>query len=292
MPWQLSILVHSLLSAGRSIQNRRIGKNSYDISLYALFVTFLMVSVLGLILGFTQEDPVVASDAWSARWYLVAAGTCFATLNFLSFKLFRLLPASVVAITSLLNPTAVVVVAAAFTAETLTTQQWIGSAVLLLAVMLVQLRHTNKKNSNGKLSIGLSASIILLVALLFGIGIVTEKYLLDRIGLSTYLVFGWGGQFVSVSVLVFLLRKNFRLPDTWKMHGIVFSSALFLSVGGFFFVKTQVSSDSASLTSVSSSVKVLLTVLLAFIFLKERDRMIQKFIALALSCAGLFLLFT
>jgi len=293
MPWQLSILLHSLLSGTRAIQNRRIGKSQQDLSLYTLLVSFSLVAALGCLIAVLRSEPIDMDEVWSARFFLFVMAACFSVLNYMTFKLFRKLSASVIAIASLLNPTAVVVIAAIFTSEVLLPRQWVGAIVLLAAVLFVQLRPKKKhKAAKETMSIGVSTLSILIIALLFGVGIVIEKHLLDRLGLSGYLAFGWGSQFIGVLVVVLLLRKKFRLPSNARMHATVWSSGLLLVSAGFLFVLSQVNSDSASLTSLSSTVKVVVTVLLAYIFLKERDRMLQKSIALTLSCIGLFLLFT
>lgn len=289
MPWQLSIVLHSFLSAFRSIQNRRIGNYRRDLSLYALLVSFVCVSLTGAALAITDANPINHSEAWSARYYLLAGGMALAFVNYLTIKLFRMLPASIVVIMSLLNPLALVLAASLLLDETMSAYQWIGTIFLLSAVLLTQLFTVKKRKKHATVSLGLVVAIV--IAGLYGLGIVNEKYLLDRLELPTYLFYGWGMQFISVLVVCFLLRKKFHMANKIKEHVDVWSYGFLLATSGFLFVISQVNSDSASLTAVSSSAKVVLTVVLAYILLKERSYLLLKIASLCLSVIGLFFLF-
>ncbi len=291
LPWQLSIVILSILGALRTIQNRIIGKNQADLSLYVLAASFFCVGLGGLIIGFSLDEPVVASDALK-QWYFFALMAVSLTINnYLTFKLFRLLQASIISIASLLNSLAVVLIASFFLGEKLSASQWLGSIVLFCAVLLVQVQPQHKLKRK-KLSISKSFLLILVIAITFGVGVVSEKHLLDTVSLSTYLVFGWGAQSVGVFSLVFLLRKKLVFPRSLISHAHVWLSAVLLLGGGFFFVHSVLDSNSSSLTSVSSSLKVTLAVVFSYFLLHERDQLLKKLASLLLSSIGLVLLFS
>ena len=237
--------------------------------------------------------------AWDARYFLFLGGALYTTLNIVFLTLFRILPASIVAIVSLLNPLSVVIVATTFSGEALSLFQWAGSTVILSAVLLsvfVTSRHahpqsTHKKTLNSKIKL-ISAFLALSVATMFGFAVVNEKYLIDRLGLTTYFLYGIGFQILLASVFILIFRKKVTLRLPLRVHSIVWIYAVLLALSGLFFILTLESSDSSSLTAVGSSAKVALSLVLAYIILKEKKDIILKICAFILSLVGLFLLFS
>ena len=121
-----------------------------------------------------------------------------------------------------------------------------------------------------------------------------EKYLIDRIGLETYALYGWGMQATSAFFLAFVLRDKSKKkkPVTSQMHRDVWIYSVILAMAGLSFVTTLKNSDSSSLTSVSATAKVAFTVVVAYFVLHEKQFVKLKFLGLGLSAIGLFLLFT
>lgn len=293
MPWQISILIHGLLSSARDVQNKRIGRHFHDYSLYALFVSFLLVFLNGVAISIVRDQPVFFHAAWQARYYLVIGGSALGLQNYLVFKIYRILPASVVAILSLMNPLAVVLLATLVVGERLTSIQVLGSLILLSSVLILNLKTVKNDKPRRriyKISLSLGFATALSIAMLFGVGIVNERYLLERLGLSTYLIFGWGSQFFSAIVIVILNRGKLVFPKKISTHFQVWSSALLLAMAGFMFVLTQLNSNSSSLSSLSASFKVVLVVLLSYVILKEKDNLPLKLVCTVFSGLGLYLL--
>ena len=292
MPWQLSILVHSVLSASRTIQNKRIGRYKKDLSAYTLVASYFAVFLLGATVALSSYDQIDTVAAWDARYYLLLGGVLFTTANYLTLRLFRLIPASVAIVMGLMNSLAVVLVATLFAGESLTARQWVGASLLLGAVYLVQ--HFSKKKQSKKVRnrIMLGVAISIASALLIGFAVVNEKYLLDRLDLHTYLLYGWGTQFLSSWVVFFAMGRRLKVLRDVRIHVDVWLYSALLATAGFFFVLTLKNSDSSSLTAVSASAKVLFAMVLAYILLKERDHVVSKALGLIFGCSGLYLLFS
>lgn len=291
MPWQLASILHVLLASFRSIQNRKIGLYKKDLSIYALVVSFIGVLLMGLGYAVFNWELVNHSSAWSARYFLLVGGMLFGSLNLLNFKLFRLLPASIVAIISLLSTLSVVILSMLFANERLSGVQISGGVLILSSILIVAL-ITNGNNNKSKLKIYSALVIALIIALMYGPAIVNEKYLIDRIGLETYLLYGWGLQSLSAFTIAFMLRKPSKLKTTVKMHVNVWIYGMILAISGMLFIQSLVESDSASLAIIGASAKVVFTVFLAFLILKERSNLKLKIFSTVLSSIGLFLLFS
>lgn len=292
MPWQLTIIIHSLLSAFRTIQARRVGLYKVDVSSYVLIASFLCVFSLGLGYVLISSSEVNYRAAWDARYYLLAGGTAFGTLNFLYYKLARLIPASVLVFVLLLNPLAVIVASQVATDETLTLVQWIGAGILLSAVVLAEYTSKVDKSRKHKDKFLTGIVLALTISVLYGFAMVNEKYLLDRIDMPTYLIFGWGLQAIS-ALIIGVKFWNPKISTIKPLqHLNVWITGILLSISGIFFIISVVEVDNVALATVTTSFKVIFTVVLAFIILKERQKLKLKLVATLLSIIGLYFLFS
>ncbi len=292
MPWQLTALLYFVISGLRALQNRRIGLHKTDLTLYALTASFISVISTGIVYAILNWSRVDHSAAWDARYFILLGGSLFAMLNFAIIKLYRLVPASVAVFMGLLNTISVITVAVLFRGESLTDKQYLGTLLLFLAVILVGLavRNRSKKTDKNKIVLGLVVSLF--AASLFGPAILNEKYLINRFGLETYLLYGWGLQATSAFILAALLRKPKKTKLTTKMHIDVWIYGSLLGVSGMFFVLTLRNSGSASLAAISGTAKIIVTVIGAYFILNEKDNKLIKFAGVILSGTGMYLLFT
>lgn len=206
--------------------------------------------------------------------------------------MYRLVPASVAVFMGLLNTISVLLVAVIFRGESLSYKQTAGALLLFLAVVFVGLtvKSRSKRNDKKKIIVGLLIST--LAALLFGPAILNEKYLINRFGLETYLLYGWGLQAISAFILAAFLRKPRKSKLSLKMYLDVWIYGALLGISGMFFVLTLRNSGSASLSAISGTSKIIITVVGAYIILAERKHLVVKSSGVILSGAGLYLLFT
>jgi drug/metabolite transporter (DMT)-like permease len=218
----------------------------------------------------------------------------FAVINILVIKTYRYLPASLAMFMSVLSTVSVVVFAYIFTTETLSPKQWLGALTLFLAVVIVAI--INKRRSKGAeekyILIGISFAV--LTTLIFAPAMLNEKYLIDRLGLETYVLYGWGMQAVAAFRLAFMLRtkNDKKVKLTRRMHVNIWAYAVLLIFSGLMYVTSLQKSGSASLTAVIAVANVSITVMLAYVFLRERTNLGTKLLGLLLTCVGVLLLFT
>jgi len=293
MPWQFSVLFYVFLSSSRAIVNRRIGLLKQDVSLYALSASFICVASVGVVSSLLLPGNINHTAAREAWIFIVGGGSLFAVLNLLVLKLFRYVPASIAVFMSLLNTLSVIIFAYVLTSESLTGVQWLGAGVLLTAVILIALiaqkRKGVKKHQNMLLGTGLAVA----AALLFGPAIVNENYLIGRIGIETYLLYGWGLQAIMSLLLAFTLRDKSKstrkLPA--KVHKLVWLYGGLLGAAGFFFVQSLNDSGNSSVTSISATARVAVVVVFSYVLLGEKDNLKLKLLGLVITGIGLTLLF-
>ncbi len=178
------------------------------------------------------------------------------------------------------------------TDESLTVSQWFGAGILLSAVIVAE--HASKvvKSKKQKERFVIGVILAITIAILYGFAMVNEKYLLDRIDMPTYLVFGWGLQAISALIIGY----KFWNPKISKIKPIqhinVWLTGVLLSIAGIFFIISVVEVDNVALATVTTSFKVIFTVLLAYVFLNERNKLRIKVFATLLSIVGLYYLFS
>ncbi len=291
MPWQLSIILSNLFASFRAIDARRVGNSKNDLSLFTLVVSFTCVTLSGIFYAMFFGDSLNHTEVWNSRYFITLMAFGIGLGNLLSIKLFRLLPASLVAILILLNPLSAVMFSFIFLGEQLTHIQWMGAVLVFAGVLSVQLisKVTKKKKKKTAIHVGLALALVL--AFLYGVGITTEKYLLDRMGMSTYVVYGWGSQLLMSIIIALLLRKQFSLPKSNKYYVYSIRYGMLLGAAGLLYVFTQIQNNSASLTVIGSSSKVALTVILAYFLLNEKEHVLLKSLGIILSGTGMWLLF-
>jgi drug/metabolite transporter (DMT)-like permease len=253
--------------------------------------SFASIFIVGLAVALLNWSEINHRAALDALPFLVVGGLMFASLNVMILKLYRFVPASIMAFTSFLNTLSVVLFATIAGGEVLTLRQILGALVLFSSVIMVGLLTKRKKNSNNRVLLGVGVAI--LAAILLGPAIMNEKYLIQTIGLSTYVLYGWGLQ----AFFAFFIAYNYRDKNkhkqkiTAKMHRNIWFVGALLGLSGFSYVTSINKSGNVAPVALSGTAVVGLTVFAAYFVLKEKDHLFAKLLGLFLSGVGLVLLF-
>lgn len=172
--------------------------------------------------------------------------------------------------------------------EGLTTYQWIGGIILLLAALLAiwapskadvaSFRHVR---TPGVLHACISAITL-------GIGLATEKAILGHMQIGGGFLVGWTTQALAMTILA-LKDMNHRTLKQFGSHELRWSTGMGLANGltGVFYVYAIVHSDNISLVTAILSVTLPLTVFGAYLLLREREHHKLMWISLAICCVGL-----
>jgi drug/metabolite transporter (DMT)-like permease len=145
------------------------------------------------------------------------------------------------------------------------------------------------KKKRHRWEIGLGLTVI--SSLAFGIAITSEKYLLDQIGMPTYSAFGVSLQVGMIFILGLLYqRKHFALYKNSRFVRDVVFMGLTRAGAGLLFVIALVMADNASLIGMMSGLKIIITAILAGIFLRETQFMGRKLAAAVVAFVGVGLM--
>ena len=292
MSWQFVSILQSIFGALSIIAIKVLSKNGNKYVYSVVFLGFVAEFLAAISYAlFSQE---VIRVEWSAELVvlLILGGIGFGIANFLVFDLFRRVPATIGSIQLSLNRVAAVIFAFIFLSESLTTKQLSGAALMILAVAIASYtkKHSHSLRHSEQLHMSKAVFVLVVMSMAYALGSIAEKKLLDRMGMVSYVVVGWGFQTLVVGGIVLLKRKKWRMPPS-KIYPIFLLYVILYAVSGVLFVYALQLSDSSSKTIAASGLKVVLSVIFAYTLLKERKSIKRIIVAIIVSVIGLWLLF-
>lgn len=272
MPWQLIMLFQNLLAASFALVSRKINKEIKGAHFQVVAVIFTVIMLSGIVYG-TINDGWEISHLSKNLQLFAFAGLCFGLTNAATYRVLQYMDAGIATILSTLNTLAAVLIATLVLGEGLTIQEAIGALILMFGIWLVMSLRVSKKQKNNWF-IGLSLSIV--GSIFFGLAVTTEKQLLNNVPLATYVIFGWGFQWLATMALSIINRKKWRAVLKSPVLKTVIGAGFIRTAAGFLFIVSLLKADNLSLISVLSGVKAIFAVILADVFLNERDHLVRK----------------
>lgn len=293
MSWQVLILLSSVLLALSMVFMRLLARKTVYSG--ASFVvngsSFIFLYLSGLAL-LPLLGTVRGEDLSHYLWRFIIGGLLFALTNVATYKSLAYVDAATGTIFNTLNVIFAIGMAALTLDENLNSLQAIGTVVLLVAVIYSArvMRSKAAKVSKHDLLIGLSYAVV--AALLYGIAITNEKWLLGQMNSASYVVFGWGWQMVSAVVVAILIqpRKLSLLKDK-KFTPWIILIGLAKGIGGLAFVLAEVRSNNVALVTVIGNFKIIFVVGFAVWLLRERAKIKQKLFGAGVATLGLIFMF-
>lgn len=223
---------------------------------------------------------------WANILLLVSGSLIWPIANIVAFRANHKLDVGVFSIISNLAPISTVSIALIFLNEQLTVLQSVGIGLLVISGVVVAIPLLNRNSS----FTGREIMIGLLAAILIGIGISYERFMLTRIDLGAYLVIGWGSQ---VLWGVILAAKEYKyLPKIWadaKLRNPILLLGLTSALRAIGFV-TALSLAGASVVGPAANFLSVLIVIAGYFVLKEKDHLLNKLLGVAIGIAGLILI--
>jgi len=293
MSWQELILLGTIANALGAVSIRVLARDKQTagagFAMAAGYYVAIFVSRLLFLPLLGHVHTQVLGEYW---WRFVGGGLAFALTNFFTYKTLVYFEVAVANIVGSVNVIFAVVGSAVFLGENLSSQQFVGAAVLLPAIAYgVLATHVVRKKSAQR-SIKLGLSFALLAGVTFAVAMVNEKSLLGHMSVASYVVFGVAGQLVMAMLSAVLLqRPQLHLLLRSRVAGWNLLIGVLLGIGGLCFILTEVKSNNLALAAVISSCRLIVVVLLGAWLLKERQRLRQKLTAAAVAIVGLGLIF-
>ncbi len=287
MTWQLAILTHQILETIFSLVYRKYAKN-HEGDHFVTNATMYLATVVpfGIIWSITQGGVSLdfSSSIW---WFFLLAGFLFALGNITAFKANTRLEASRFAIIYSFRTVVIVFASWMLLNETLKPSQMLGAAIVFSASVFV-IWLSRQRNSNKGVSV--YSIIAVASAILMGLAVVNEKYILNNVTLATYVVIGWGLQAFFMTLLA--NRQMVRVKGLIKDGSIktILLLGVLRTVAGFAFINALQLSNNASLIASIAAFQIILVNIGGYIFLNERKYGAYKFVAASAAFAGVILL--
>lgn len=284
--WQTLIILYFIFGATsyllRKVLAQKIGEHNRVINAIYFLIFLLPTAIM---LSFLLPHNL---DVGLINLILLIGGSIiWPIIALVSFYANRKVDVGILAIITNLSPIFTLVIALPFLHENLKSLQFLGVGLLVLSGVLAsysQLRKREHTNMEGIL-------ICLLSAALLGIAVAYERFMLSRMELGTYIIYGWGSQIFWA--LVFTGKELQKIPkllskDNEVRKTLISWGAVRTLVSVTFILSLKLS-EGASVFSAASNFLSIAVVIAAYFFLKERQHLLSKGFATVLGIIGLFL---
>lgn len=285
MTWQIALGLFLILGVctflSRRLLARRFATHNRLVNGF-LYVVFMMPLGLGVA---TITSPNLAVG-WTNLALLAATAGIFPVVALLAYRANHDIDAGVYSIFTNLTPVVSIVVASLWLHEVLNGKQLIGAAIILLAALRVTLPQLERGRIRSRKAIVFTLAAILI----FGCGVVYERFLLTRVDLGAYTFYAWTFQAMMAAAIAWPERHAITTLLSTKVRSILLLFCFSTCFRGLFFVLALSLCTNASEVMAFASFFPVLVVVAAFIFLKERKWLWLKLSAAAIGVVGLVLL--
>lgn len=282
MTWFIWILISIAMTAGSNLLQRVImGKKDSDpFSTMLIFqtLTTLMTGLFAVSRGFVLPE-------WGApyAWNIMLSGLFWGVGSFAMFKAYQLLGASENAIISSFSAIVTIGTAMYFLSETLDVYKSLGIVLILISVLVISVKK-------GKLSFTKGTIYALLSTTCYGLGVTSDAFILRSYDAISYtpIAFLLPGVFL-VALKPSVLGSFRRLKDLIFTKNIIFLSFFYAAQGVTYYLALQSGGNASQIAPIFKA-NIVLTVFLAVIFLKEKEKLWLKFLSAVLVTVGVLLI--
>lgn len=287
MPWQLFLAGYLILGVTGYLLRRKLAHSlAFHNRLVNGFFFLITLYPTGLIVAFFLQPNL--NIGWQNIIFIVLGCLIFPLANILAYKANDEVDAGLYTVLNNLKPLITISTAWLLLQEKLIGSQLIGAAIIISSSFLVTLPNLKHHIKNKNFGLLFALASIFLVA----IGTTYERFMLTRIDFGAYLVFGWGAQASWMVLIAWPERRHIHLLKNPQNFWPVLTYGISSSFKGLFFLAAVKLSDNVSLVSASSSFMAVLTVLAAYVTLRERKYVWLKLVAAFAGAGGLLLLST
>lgn len=273
----ISVIGFSLAAVLRRI----LMKNDKTDAVVAAIVFQVLGAVIIGIFAFTRGFVFPVYPEYYLNYFLV--GFLWAAATVFQLKAYHYLEASEAIIIGTLESVVIILAANFFLKEVFTLPMVIGASLVLTGVIVIS--KTKKKMTFNR---GVFYSLGF--CLFAGLGVINDAFMVKSVDPMSYLAIGF--LLPALFLIVFSpqsLRKMKTVFNSSYLKKIV-PLTVFYALGSITFVYAILQGAQVSQLGPISNSSIILTVLLATVFLGERDHLLRKCIATVLVFAGVLLL--
>jgi len=273
----------TIFSRALALSNRKL---FYTIGVFS----YGIVAVMGIVWAVTFQGGIQSLPTAQAWIYIAIEGVCIPASWLLLYKIIGIIGAGNSTVTALINTVVAAVLGIVFLRESFTPTFLLG-ALLLLGSGYLALTIQADDQHHTKVSLIKKVAMVLAMASFFSVGMFFEKKAIDAIGVWDYAAFGWGMQFVGALLICSIFGRSelAHVTKTGVQKGMILG--FMTSIAGVLYIYA-LSIGTLSHTIVAASGKLGLTMVLAALILGERNAVRKRFMTLALSTLGLYVLFS
>ncbi len=283
--WQILLILYFIFGTSSYLLRRVLAQKFHDKN-RLINASFFIVFLLPAALILTPFFPHNLAIGWINIMFLAVGSVIWPLFNILAFKANKTVDVGVYTVINNLSPFFTILIALTLLNESLTNQQWGGILLLIFAGLLValpQLKNNGKTDTYGILLCVLSTAVL-------GIAVAYEKFMLTRIDLGAYFIYGWGSQ---IAWMTFLARRELKdLPLLFKDSAtkkLTFGYGLTNVLKSTSFILALKTSGSAAIVGAATNFMSVTVIAAAYVFLAERKNIIIKLLSAAVGILGLFL---
>ena len=289
LSWQIVILLQIVMSSLMTIFSRKLTLSDNKLFYIIGVCSYATVAAMGTIYALIFHGGVTGTPSMEGWTYIVIEGICIPASWLLLYKLISLIGASNSTVTSLMNTVVTALLGILLLREPFTLTFLAGASLLLVSGYLALTIQADNEHYR---KVPLTKKLVLIVGMVsfYSIGMYCEKKAIGSVGVWDYAVFGWGMQFIGATAICVLFGRSelAHITKTSVYKGLLLG--LMTSVAGVLYIYA-LSIGTLSQTVVATSGKLGLTMVLAALILGEHNALRRRAMTLALSTAGIALLF-
>ncbi len=271
----ISVLAFSIATLFQRLAMKEEHSDPVTSSIIFQFLLGIGSAIIAAFVGF-HMPPIYL---WP---YLIAAGALYASGSVLFFRSIKMIEASELAILGGFGTLVTLIIAFFFLSERLAPIQWIGAILILVAILVVKYERHNFRYNKGVLYALLGTSC-------YGLAIVFDGYNLKFYDATSYLPVM---SFIPGIMLLLSFPGHIRkfVHDVRKINmNLGIYSLLYVISAETFYLPIQNGALVSQMTTIGR-ISIILTVILAMIFLKERSHLGKKFVGAMLATLGILLI--
>ncbi|MBA2279311.1 DMT family transporter [Candidatus Saccharibacteria bacterium] len=295
MNWQTLILLHAFVAAFQILQSRAIARipKARHAALSVNAVAFTALFVIGIMITLFY-GPASIQEVKNYWPFLTLCGICFTAGSVFMYKALVYMESAVVSVITTVTALFTLILAGVILNERLSLMQILGAMILIPTIWYILLLASNEKQGikihNRAWLRGLGFALTASAA--FAAGSVLEKYSINHVSISTYIIGSWGTQVIMAWVFVLLLnKKSLRILNDPKIMMMSVRLGVIRSFAAALFLLAIIRSNNVTLMIIISNFRIIVVALLAGFFLGERQHYTQKLAAAAAAFLALGIIF-
>lgn len=281
--WQVLLGITIVLFSISTLLSRTLMKENSSRPIAYAILFQLIIGVIIAVVGYVQGQ-MNFSNFISVWPNLLFTTILYMVFNLLTFNAIKITEASLFTIVLSSRVFFTIIASSFFLNQSLSGMQFVGAGCIFLGIIIANI--TRKK----KFTFGKGEVLALGAAIVFGLANTNDKYILSHVALYPYIAFNFLAPAVGLVVIfpkeVPYMKQFFQKNVFIKLTTL---SIIYALSSIAFFAGLQLSSNVSQFITLNL-LTVIVTVILAVIFLKEHNDVWKKILGAIVAFVGLLLL--